>query len=135
MPSSRGSSYPRDRTQVSCTAGRFFAILATRKAQEYSYGLPCPPPGDLPNPRIELRVSCIAGRFFKLSRVAGWIVVPFPMIGNTVRETDLREQAMRGARVWCGQIKVNVPLGHSSRYVGPFMYSTNNFLKLHLLIT
>ena len=26
MPSSRGSSRPRDRTQVSCVAGRFFAI-------------------------------------------------------------------------------------------------------------
>ena len=56
------------------------------------------------------------------------------MIGNTVRETDLGEQAVRGEQVWCGQIKVNVPLGHSSRYVGP-LYSTDNFLKLHLLIT
>ena len=26
MPSSRGSSRPRDRTQVSCTAGKFFTI-------------------------------------------------------------------------------------------------------------
>ena len=43
-------------------------------------------------------------------------MVPFPMIGNTVRETDLGEQAMRGVRVWCGQIKVNMLLGHSSRY-------------------
>ena len=32
MPSSRGSSQPRDRTQVSCTAGRFFTIWATREA-------------------------------------------------------------------------------------------------------
>ena len=30
MPSSRGSSQPRDRTQVSCIAGRFFTIWATR---------------------------------------------------------------------------------------------------------
>ena len=29
MPSSRGSSQPRDRTQVSCIAGRFFTIWAT----------------------------------------------------------------------------------------------------------
>ena len=35
MPSSRGSSQPRDPTQVFCTAGRFFAIWATREAQEY----------------------------------------------------------------------------------------------------
>ena len=31
MLSSRGSSQPRDRTQVSHTAGRFFTIWATRK--------------------------------------------------------------------------------------------------------
>ena len=32
MPSSRGSSQPRDRTQVSCIAGRFFIIWAIREA-------------------------------------------------------------------------------------------------------
>ena len=32
MPSSRGSSLPRDQTQVSCIAGRFFTISATREA-------------------------------------------------------------------------------------------------------
>ena len=31
MPSSRGSSQPRDRTQVSNVAGRFFTICATRE--------------------------------------------------------------------------------------------------------
>ena len=35
MPSSRGSSQPRDQTQVSCIAGRFFTIWATREAYEY----------------------------------------------------------------------------------------------------
>ena len=35
MPSSRGSSQPRDQTQISCIAGRFFIVLATREAQEY----------------------------------------------------------------------------------------------------
>ena len=34
MPSSRGSSQPRDQTQVSFIAGRFFTIRATREAQE-----------------------------------------------------------------------------------------------------
>ena len=34
MPSSRGSSQPRDRTQVSDIAGRFFTIWATREALE-----------------------------------------------------------------------------------------------------
>ena len=33
MPSSRGSSQPRDQTQVPCIAGGFFTIWATREAQ------------------------------------------------------------------------------------------------------
>ena len=36
MPSSRGSSQPRDWTQVSHIAGRFFTIRTTREIQEYS---------------------------------------------------------------------------------------------------
>ena len=35
VSSSRGSSQPRDRTQVSCIAGRFFTSWTTREAQEY----------------------------------------------------------------------------------------------------
>ena len=31
MPSSRGCSRPRDRTHVSCIAGRFYIVCATRK--------------------------------------------------------------------------------------------------------
>ena len=34
-PFSRVSSQPRDRTQVSCIAGKFFTSWATREAQEY----------------------------------------------------------------------------------------------------
>ena len=96
FPFSRGSSQPRDQTQVSCVTGRFFTSWATREAQVhvlyifmccpmlscsvmsnslqphrlqltsllcpwgfsrqgYWSGLPCPPPGDLPNPGIEPR--------------------------------------------------------------------------------
>ena len=35
FPFSRESSQPRDQTQVSCIAGRFFTIWATMEAQEY----------------------------------------------------------------------------------------------------
>ena len=35
MPSSKGSSQPRDRTQVSHIVDEFFTIWATREAQEY----------------------------------------------------------------------------------------------------
>ena len=34
IPFSRGSSQPRNRTQVSCIAGRFFTIWATREVQQ-----------------------------------------------------------------------------------------------------
>ena len=41
MPSSRGSSQPRDWTQVSCTAGRFFSVWATREATAHYLLGPC----------------------------------------------------------------------------------------------
>ena len=46
IPFSSRSSKPRDWTQVSCIAGGFFTSWATREAQEYWSGLPCPPSGD-----------------------------------------------------------------------------------------
>ena len=54
MPSSRGSSQPRDRTQVSCIAGRFFSVWATKETQEYWSRYLIPSPGDIPNPGINL---------------------------------------------------------------------------------
>ena len=33
IPFSRGYSWPRDQTQVSCNAGSFFTVWATREAQ------------------------------------------------------------------------------------------------------
>ena len=82
IPFSRGSSQPRDWTQVSCIAGRFFTIWATILSawchfshiwlfatpwtvacqnllsteffrQENWRGLPFPPPGELLDPRIQ----------------------------------------------------------------------------------
>ena len=50
MPSPRGSSQPRDPTQVSRIAGRFFTDWATREAQEFWSGYPTPFSG----PGIEL---------------------------------------------------------------------------------
>ena len=35
MPSSRGSSQPRDQNQISCTAGGFFTVWGTREAHSY----------------------------------------------------------------------------------------------------
>ena len=35
IPFSGGSSWPRDQTQVSCTAGKFFTIWATRETDDH----------------------------------------------------------------------------------------------------
>ena len=48
---SRGSSQPRDRTQVSCIVGGYFPSWATREAGEYWSGQPILSPADLPPPR------------------------------------------------------------------------------------
>ena len=47
IPFSRGSSQPRDRTRVSCVAGRFFTDWATREAQQniLAFGLLWPSTG------------------------------------------------------------------------------------------
>ena len=37
IPFSRGSSLPRNQTEVSCIAGRFFTSWATREAHVYEY--------------------------------------------------------------------------------------------------
>ena len=61
---SRGSSQPRDRTQVSRIAGGFFTSWAIREAQEYWSGQPIPSPADFP--RNHTGDLCIAGRFFSI---------------------------------------------------------------------
>ena len=64
FPICRGSSQPRDRTQVSHIAGGFFTSWITREAQEYWSGWPIPSPAALPDPGIKPGFSCTAGRFF-----------------------------------------------------------------------
>ena len=45
--------------------------------QEYWSGLPCPPPGDLPDPGIEPVSPALAGRFF--THLATWEAPPYPL--------------------------------------------------------
>ena len=63
FPFSRGSSQYRDRTQVSCIAGRFFTSWATREAQEREW-VAYPFSRGSPRPRNPTGFSCIAGGFF-----------------------------------------------------------------------
>ena len=66
----QGSSQPRDQTQVSCTAGRFFTSWATRKAQKYWRWVAYPVPIGSSWLRNWTGVSSIAGRFF-----ANWAIM------------------------------------------------------------
>ena len=54
FPFSRGSSQPKDQSQISRIAGRFFTSWATRQDQEYWSGQPVLSPADLPDPATEL---------------------------------------------------------------------------------
>ena len=71
MPSSRGSFQPRDQTQVSHIAGRFFTILATREAQEYWSGQPFPSPGGLPDAGITPRSLALQADSYQLRHQGG----------------------------------------------------------------
>ena len=64
MPSSRGPSQPRDRTQVSHTVGWFFTDWATRESKNTEVGSLSLLQGIFRWPRNPTGVSCIAGRFF-----------------------------------------------------------------------
>ena len=64
MSSSRGSSQPRDGTQISLIAGRFFTSWATWEAQESWRWVVYPFSRGSSWPRNQTRVSCIAGGFF-----------------------------------------------------------------------
>ena len=78
FPFSKGSSQPRDQTQVSRIAGGFFTIWATREAQEYWSGQPIPSPEDLPDPGIEpgsaaLQVDSLPTELEAVSTYKQWL--------------------------------------------------------------
>ena len=64
-----GSPRPWDSPGKSPGVGCHFFLMEFSR-QEYLSGLPCPPPGDLPNPGIKpasLRVPALAGGIFTTS--------------------------------------------------------------------
>ena len=52
-PFSRGFSWPRNQTGVSCIAGGFFTVWVNREACDYWSEQSIPPPGDFPDPGIK----------------------------------------------------------------------------------
>ena len=82
---SKGSSRPRDSTSISCMscmAGGFFTSEPLASLIEYWGGLPCPPPGDFPNPGIEprsptLQVDSLQSEPQGSPRILEWVAYPF----------------------------------------------------------
>ena len=64
MPSSRGSSQPRDRTQVSHLAGRFFTHWANQGGSRIPEWVSYPFSRGSSRPRNQTGVFCTAGGFF-----------------------------------------------------------------------
>ena len=98
---SRGSSWPRDPTQVSCIAGRFFTSWATREAQEYwRVAYSCSSGSS--RPRNLTRVSCIAGGFFSswATREALFLLILGKIEGNNRRQDGWMASLTQWTGVW-----------------------------------
>ena len=86
VPFTRGSSQPRDWTQVSCITGGFFTSWVTREAQEYWSGQPIPSPVDLLDPEIEPGSPALQ---------VDSLLTELP--GKSPRRQNLKERCMRSA--------------------------------------
>ena len=95
MPTSRGSSQPRDWTQVFHIVSRFFTNWATREAQEYWSGQPIPSLGDLPDLGIEpvspafQAVSLPAGATRELSKFVSLPLLYYIFLKVGLKQTSL----------------------------------------------
>ena len=70
--------------------------------QEYWSELPCPPPGDLPNPGIEPGSPALAGQFFSAEppgiRINGLTIIVNKRIQNAVLGCNLKKDRMISVR-------------------------------------
>ena len=102
---------------------QLFAILWTiaRQAplsmgfsrQEYWTGLPCPPPGDLPDPGIKLtslRSPALSGGFFTTSAI--WEAHSIPVSGNPMEASTATHSSILPWRIpWTEEPGGYVPRG------------------------
>ena len=73
----RAKSFQSCLTVTLCTVAHQASLLMGFSRQEYCSGLPCPPPEDLPHPRIEpvsLTSPALAGGFFTANTIWGLLV-------------------------------------------------------------
>ena len=89
------------------TVGRQAPLSMGFFRQEYWHGLPCPPPGDLPNPGIEpttLRSPALAGGFFTTS--ATWEAQDLFILAVQHSMQDLRALTRDQTRApWSGNME------------------------------
>ena len=87
---SRGSSQPRDRTQVSCIAGRFFTSWATREAQYM-----VEPPIKLTELFWDLDISCLPILHTLLSHVEFILDFNWKFYASDIKINTLRVDIMK----------------------------------------
>ena len=94
---SRESSQPRDRTQVSSIAGRFFTSWATSEAQEYWSGKPLSSPADLPDPEIKPESPVLQADSLA-TEISGKPISP---LSCTVASDSLQPHGLQHAKLPC----------------------------------
>ena len=87
ISSSRGSSWPRDWTRVSCNAGRFFTIWATREAQDRTTKQQ-----QQPQYFVQFSSSLVSGSAFHISRLSN----------GSKAQKELETTTTKGVYVACG---------------------------------
>ena len=114
MPSSRGSSWPRNRTCVSCIAGGFFTHLSRLGSQFQSVSVSLPPPffqvtwllkesGGLSHRSLHtLDCWCFTGHHLVCSSNLTWCFfrLRFNFLANTFRRWDLYF-LLQDNQTWC----------------------------------
>ena len=137
IPFPRGSSQPRDWTQVSPITGGFFTIWASREAQEYWSGYPFSRRSSWP--RNWSWVSCIAGRFFTSlppREAPGDVVRWGKDLESITRETESLALAGRfSASEPPGEARWFLPTGNSTAPIPPatFVFPKNSLVCVPFL--
>ena len=114
FPTCRGSSQPRDQTQVSHIAGRFFTSWVIGQVQEYWSGQPIPSPEDFP--RNQTGDFCIAGRFFSIQHYETFTTI----------KNKLKKKRICNANCWLKDTSHCIAVSKS----GPFSQGSLSVLQL-----
>ena len=107
VPFSRGSSWPRDQTRVSCIADRFFTIWATREALQTLLNLKHSPvsyaSGKFANATFSnLAFSLYPKPCWNLANPCSFFRFQFLSYFLTLTELDLTLAYISELPIWCG---------------------------------